>query len=207
MSCVATYVESPPRVVAASAYGATSYAFCDDCLEKGLEPYSAVVAYIACAGHFPEDINETYRGDVRRMLPLWGKTEAEFIPRRGRDDPKIGGCGMNVILGVQPRRTHRDQRHGRQTVRHGLCLSHAAAQRRVRRGGSRPGRARRSTAKRCWDRNYKRIPAEEHVNHAVQHLFAYLAGDESDDHLSHAILCAMFAYEVEHERERTNGYA
>ena len=35
--------------------------------------------YIACAGHFPEDINETYRADVRRMLPLWGKTEAEFI--------------------------------------------------------------------------------------------------------------------------------
>lgn len=34
---------------------------------------------IACAGHFPEDINETYRADVRRMLPLWGKTEAEFI--------------------------------------------------------------------------------------------------------------------------------
>ncbi|HIQ83982.1 MAG TPA: hypothetical protein IAA52_12890 [Candidatus Pullichristensenella stercorigallinarum] len=57
------------------------------------------------------------------------------------------------------------------------------------------------------DRNYKRIPAEEHVNHAVQHLFAYLAGDESDDHLSHAILRAMFAYEVDHERERTNGYA
>ena len=46
----------PARVVAASAYGATSYAFCDECLEKGLEPYSAVVAYIACAGHFPEDI-------------------------------------------------------------------------------------------------------------------------------------------------------
>ena len=69
----------PARVVAASAYGATSYAFCDECLEKGLEPYSAVVAYIACAGHFPEDINETYRADVRRMLPLWGKTEAEFI--------------------------------------------------------------------------------------------------------------------------------
>lgn len=69
----------PARVVAASAYGATSYAFCNDCLAKGLEPYSGVVAYIACAGHFPEEINDTYRADVRRMLPLWGKTEAEFI--------------------------------------------------------------------------------------------------------------------------------
>lgn len=45
----------PARVVAASAYGATSYAFLGDCLAKGLEPYSGVVAYIACAGHFPED--------------------------------------------------------------------------------------------------------------------------------------------------------
>ena len=50
------------------------------------------------------------------------------------------------------------------------------------------------------DRNYKKIPAEEHINHAVQHLYAYLAGDRTDDHLSHAILRAMFAYEVDHER-------
>lgn len=57
------------------------------------------------------------------------------------------------------------------------------------------------------NRNYKKIPAEEHVNHAIQHLFAYLAGDESDDHLSHAILRAMFAYEVDHESNRTDGYA
>ena len=51
-------------------------------------------------------------------------------------------------------------------------------------------------------RNYKKISPEEHVNHAIQHLFAYLAGDTSDDHLSHAILRAMFAYEVEHENPR-----
>ena len=57
------------------------------------------------------------------------------------------------------------------------------------------------------NRNYKKIPPEEHVNHAIQHLFAYLAGDESDDHLSHAILRAMFAYEVDHERDRVDGEA
>lgn len=65
--------------VCCGGYGAISYAYCDDCLAKGLEPYGGVVAYIACAGRFPEDINETYRADVRRMLPLWGKTEEEFI--------------------------------------------------------------------------------------------------------------------------------
>ena len=51
------------------------------------------------------------------------------------------------------------------------------------------------------NRNYKKIPPE------IQHLFAYLAGDESDDHLSHAILRAMFAYEVDHEHDRIDGEA
>ena len=65
--------------IACSAYGATSYAFCPECLSNGLEPYGAVVSCIACAGHFPQDIRREYVEDVRRMLPLWGKTEEEFI--------------------------------------------------------------------------------------------------------------------------------
>lgn len=69
----------PAVCVAASAYGPISYAFCAECLQKGLEPYDGVVSYIACAGHFPDDIREDYRADVRRMLPLWGKTEEEFV--------------------------------------------------------------------------------------------------------------------------------
>ena len=35
----------------------------------------------------------------------------------------------------------------------------------------------------------------------------FLDYGDLDDNLSHAILRAMFAYEVDHERERTNGYA
>ena len=65
--------------IACSAYGATSYAFCSECLSNGLEPYGAVVSYIACAGHFPNDNRREYVEDVRRMLPLWTKTEEEFI--------------------------------------------------------------------------------------------------------------------------------
>lgn len=68
-----------PTQTACSAYGAISYSYCDDCLRNNLEPYSAVVSYIACAGRFPQNINEAYIADVRRMLPLWGKTEEEFI--------------------------------------------------------------------------------------------------------------------------------
>ena len=54
-----------------------------------------------------------------------------------------------------------------------------------------------------YERNYKKIPAIEHVNHCIQHLFAYLAGDTSDEHLSHAIVRAMFAYEVDKITEKT----
>lgn len=70
--------QAPVRI-ACSAYGPISFAYCEDCLSKHLEPYSAVVAYIACAGCFPDEINEAYRNDVRRMLSLWDKTEDEFI--------------------------------------------------------------------------------------------------------------------------------
>lgn len=46
------------------------------------------------------------------------------------------------------------------------------------------------------NRNYTKISVEDHINHAIQHLYGYLAGDTSDDHLGHAIVRAMFAYDV-----------
>lgn len=41
--------------------------------------------------------------------------------------------------------------------------------------------------------NWRRIPSETHVNHALAHLFGHLAGDTSDDHLGHATVRIMFA--------------
>lgn len=46
------------------------------------------------------------------------------------------------------------------------------------------------------NRNYTKIPTEEHINHAIAHMYAYLAGDRTDDHLGHAIVRAMFAYDT-----------
>ena len=65
--------------VACSAYGAISYAYCKECLANGREPYNAIVAYISCAGHFPDDINKVYQEDVRRQLKLHGISEEQFI--------------------------------------------------------------------------------------------------------------------------------
>lgn len=53
-------------------------------------------------------------------------------------------------------------------------------------------------------RNYTKISTDEHINHCIQHLYAYLAGDVSDDHLAHAIVRAMFAYECGLEEQSTN---
>ena len=66
-------------VVCASSMGATSYAYCEDCLSKGLEPYDAMVSYIACAGRFPDDINSVYREHCRNILSGLNISEDQFI--------------------------------------------------------------------------------------------------------------------------------
>ena len=42
-------------------------------------------------------------------------------------------------------------------------------------------------------RAWKAVPLYEHVNHAMAHLFRFVDGDETEDHLAHAFGRCMFA--------------
>lgn len=41
--------------------------------------------------------------------------------------------------------------------------------------------------------NWRLIPVRDHLNHLLMHTYAYLSGDRTDDHLSHAVCRAIFA--------------
>ena len=45
--------------------------------------------------------------------------------------------------------------------------------------------------------NWRLIPQEEHINHALIHLLAHEMGDTQDNHLDHALCRLMMAYATE----------
>ena len=49
-------------------------------------------------------------------------------------------------------------------------------------------------ASRYEPNNWRLIPQEEHINHALIHIIAHLAGDTQDDHIDHALCRLMMAY-------------
>lgn len=55
-------------------------------------------------------------------------------------------------------------------------------------------------AEKYGEDNWRQIPVRDHLNHLLIHVYAYLAGDTQDDHLSHALCRAMFAVALELER-------
>lgn len=51
--------------------------------------------------------------------------------------------------------------------------------------------------------NWRLIPQEEHINHALIHYLAYLMGDTQDDHVDHCMCRLMMAYAT----ERSEGFS
>jgi hypothetical protein len=44
--------------------------------------------------------------------------------------------------------------------------------------------------------NWENIEVNDHLNHAIQHVYGYLMGDKTEEHLGHAICRLMFALEL-----------
>jgi len=63
----------------ASRMGPVSFEYCKSCNEKRLEPYFAMVAYISCAGKFPDEIDDDYVIIVRNILKELNIAEEKFI--------------------------------------------------------------------------------------------------------------------------------
>lgn len=57
-------------------------------------------------------------------------------------------------------------------------------------------------AEKYGEENWRQIPVRDHLNHLLIHVYAYLAGDTQDDHLSHALCRAMFAVAVDRADKR-----
>lgn len=49
------------------------------------------------------------------------------------------------------------------------------------------------------ENNWRNIQATDHINHALSHLYAYLAEDTGSDHLAHAFTRIMMAIGTEDE--------
>lgn len=58
-------------------------------------------------------------------------------------------------------------------------------------------------AKKYEANNWRLIPQEEHINHALTHYMAYLLGDTQDNHLEHSMCRLMMAYAT----EKTEGFS
>lgn len=52
-------------------------------------------------------------------------------------------------------------------------------------------------AKKYGANNWRGITVEDHLNHLIAHAYAWLSGDQSDDHLSHVMCRATFAQAVD----------
>lgn len=49
--------------------------------------------------------------------------------------------------------------------------------------------------------NWMAIPIDDHLNHILQHVYAYIAGDRSDNHLANIACRAHFALELQELNE------
>jgi len=58
-------------------------------------------------------------------------------------------------------------------------------------------------AKKYSENNWRRVTINTQLNHALVHIYAYLAGNHQDDHLAHAATRAIMALAVYLEQHKS----
>lgn len=66
-----------PIVVAASTLGACSNAYCEECLNEGLEPYNDIVGTVWCVGW--DNLAVWAKDKIERTLKKLGKTKEDIL--------------------------------------------------------------------------------------------------------------------------------
>jgi len=64
----------------------------------------------------------------------------------------------------------------------------------------RVGKLFRDKSRKYLKNNWRLVPQRAHINHAMAHMWAYIGGDTSDDHLAHANSRLMMAMATEDDR-------
>ena len=65
---------------ACSICGGVIFAYCEECLKSGAEPWYDLATYIAFSGgKYPEDINESFREAAKATCERLNRTEEDFI--------------------------------------------------------------------------------------------------------------------------------
>jgi hypothetical protein len=72
------------------------------------------------------------------------------------------------------------------------CLKHICPKTLIR-----MGKILDSGAVKYGENNWKNIPTQDHLNHALVHIYGFLDGNTDDDHLGHALTRVMFALSME----------
>lgn len=83
-------------VVCSSSMGPFSFAYCEDCLRAGAEPYWFLVNVISMSGTWPDSVNEACQEKIRSVLKYLSRSEDDFkadVYKANHELPVYaGGC-------------------------------------------------------------------------------------------------------------------
>lgn len=130
---------------------------------------------------YPESWVEEQEGGGRPVS--YADEQLEYLRTRGQADAVVKGVGADAPVVANKFGGKQSKMEYDFTQLDPLAMFQLAGI--LKRGADKYGRD-----------NWKRITTEEHLNHALQHIFAYLAGDRQDDHLGHAFCRLMMAIVV-----------